>query len=162
MTTVVIALGSNLGDRVGNLRRACSQLGAAGVAITARSSIWETAPVPADQPAFLNAVVVAETALRARELLVAAKAIELRLGRRPSRHWGPRPIDIDILFYGDTGIDSDDLVVPHPRIAERSFVLAPLAEAWPGVLPVLGLRALDLLEPTGLEGLERTPESLAE
>ncbi len=162
MTTVVIALGSNLGDRVGNLRRACSQLGAAGVAITARSSIWETAPVPADQPAFLNAVVVAETALGARELLVAAKAIEFRLGRRASRHWGPRPIDIDILFYGDTGIDSDDLVVPHPRSAERSFVLAPLAEAWPGVLPVLGLRALDLLEPTGLEGLERTPESLAE
>lgn len=162
MTTVVIALGSNLGDRAGNLRRACQLLADEGVTLTRRSSIWETAPVPAGQPAFLNAVVVGDTALGAAGLLAATKRLERQLGRRPARHWGPRPIDLDILFFGDTRIDSIELVVPHPRIAERAFVLAPLSEAWPGVLPLLGRRALDLLAEVGLEGLRRTGDSLEE
>jgi 2-amino-4-hydroxy-6-hydroxymethyldihydropteridine diphosphokinase len=157
---VVLALGSNLGDRAGNLRRACALLAGGGVVLERCSHAWETPPVPADQPAFLNAAVSGQTALGAPELLALAKTIERELGRRPNRHWGPRPIDIDILFYDDARISSEDLTVPHPRIAERGFVLAPLAEAWPGPLPVLGVRALDLLARVGNEGLRRTAITL--
>ncbi len=160
MTRVVIALGSNLGDRLGNLRAAVRLLAERGVAVIAASSIWETAPVPADQPPFLNAVVTAETALAPEDLLTALKAIEHELGRRPTRHWGPRPADLDILFYGESTVASEALTIPHPRIAERSFVLAPLAEVMPGPLPVLGRPALELLVAVGTTGLARTPHAL--
>lgn len=155
MTTVVVALGSNLGDRLGNLRAALGLLEERGVAITARSSVWQTAPVPADQPSFLNAVVVGETSLQAVELLRALQAIEHKLGRRSGRRWGPRPADLDLLFYGDEAIDLPELKVPHERILERNFVLAPLAEAMPGRLPVLGGTATAALDKVGLEGLAR-------
>ncbi len=153
VTEAVIALGSNLGDRLGNLRAAVEQMEAAGVAILRRSSVWETAPVPADQPRFLNAVVVGETGLAPHELLAALKRIEHALGRRPSRHWGPRPADLDILFYGEMVLATPDLTIPHPRIAERGFVLAPLSEVLSGPLPVLRKSALELLAalPAGTE-----------
>jgi len=155
MVRVVLALGSNLGDRLGNLRAALGQLETAGVAVSAVSSAWETAPVPAGQPPFLNAALVAETDLAPEALLDLAKAVERALGRRPSRRWGPRTIDVDILFHGDGSFRSERLTIPHPLIAERSFVLAPLAEVLPGPLPVLGRSALELLEKTGTEGLRR-------
>ena len=160
MTSVVLALGSNLGDRAANLRSAVERLEAIGIAVTKRSSIWETPPVPADQPEFLNAAIVAETELAPLDLLRALKAIEYDLGRRHGRHWGPRPIDLDILFYGDQAIDLPDLTVPHPRIAERAFVLAPLAEVVEGALPVLGQSAQQLLREIGLQGAISTDERL--
>ena len=160
MTEVILALGSNLGDRPGNLRRAIELLGDEGIAVQRASSVWETPPVPADQPPYLNAAVVAETALTPPELLGAAKRIEHTLGRRPNRHWGPRPIDIDILFYGAEQVDEPGLQVPHVRIAERAFVLVPLSEVVSGPLPVLGATALALLARLAVEGLRRTEHVL--
>ena len=156
MTEVILALGSNIGDRPGNLQRALDLLGDEGVQLTRVSSVWETAPVPADQPSFYNIAVVSKTSLTPPELLAAAKRVEARLGRRPSRHWGPRPIDVDIVFYGHEVMATSDLVIPHARIAERSFVLAPLSEIKSGPLPVLGATALELLESLDQSGLRRT------
>ena len=155
MTLVAIALGSNLGDRIGNLRAAVKELEARGVTVLRCSGTWETAPVPSDQPAYLNAAVAVETALAPLELLAVLKAIEHAFGRRPERRWGPRPLDLDILLYGGERVELPGLEVPHPRILERAFVLAPLAEVWPGTLPVLGVSALDALAATGLEGARR-------
>lgn len=160
MAEVVIALGSNLGDRIANLREAVRRLNEEGVAVTRRSSVWETAPVPADQPAFLNAVLVGDTELEPHDLLAALKRIEYALGRRPGRRWGPREVDLDILFYAELSLDTPDLRIPHERIAERSFVLAPLADVVSGPLPVLGNSAVELLDLTGREGLELTELTL--
>jgi 2-amino-4-hydroxy-6-hydroxymethyldihydropteridine diphosphokinase len=154
-TPVVIALGSNLGDRAANLRAAVSALDEEHITVTGRSAIWETAPVPADQPAFLNAVVTAEANLSPRSLLKLLKAIEHRLGRRPERRWGPRPIDLDILFYGRAKVLTSELTIPHAGILDRAFVLAPLAEVLPGQLPHLGTSAADALRRVGTEGLWR-------
>lgn len=156
MTAVVIALGSNLGDRAGNLREAVRRMDEAGINVVTRSHIWETPPVPADQPEFLNAAVTADTDLAPLDLLHALKTIEYDLGRRPGRRWGPRPIDLDILFYGEGPIDEPTLTVPHPRIAERAFVLAPLSEVAHETLPVLGRSARELLDAIGLQGAVRT------
>lgn len=155
MTVVYLALGSNLGDRLANLRAAVAALEERGIAVTARSSVWETPPVPAGQPPYLNAVVATETDLDPQSLLRELKAIEGALGRRPGPHWGPRPIDLDILFFGDERIETDALTVPHPRIAERAFVLAPLSDIVRGPLPTLGVSTLELLERTGLQGATR-------
>ena len=160
VTTVVLALGANLGDRLANLRSAVAMLQQAGLKVTARSEVWETAPVPAGQPAYLNAAVVAETGLAPLELLALAKRIERDLGRRPSRRWGPRPADVDILFYGDLVLENETLTIPHPRIAERPFVLAPLSDVWAGPLPVLGKTAAELLKVVGLDDAWRTGERL--
>jgi len=156
MTIVTLALGSNLGDRLANLRAAIALLQERGVPAIRFSGVWETDPVPADQPSYLNAVITAETTLSASELLAVAKEVEYLLGRRPSRRWGARAADIDILFYGDQRIDEPGLVVPHPRIAERGFVLAPLAEVTDGPVPILNRTALDLLAAVGITGLTRT------
>ena len=160
MTIVVLALGANLGDRLANLRAAVSMLEKAGLTVSSRSEVWETAPVPAGQPAYLNAALVAETELTPLELLTLVKRIERDLGRRPGRRWGPRPADIDILFFGELEMASEALTIPHPRIAERSFVLAPLSDVWIGPLPVLGRSASELLEAVGMEGAWRTGERL--
>ena len=153
---VTLALGSNLGDRLANLRAALALLEERGLRAVAVSSVWETAPVPADQPPYLNAAVVVDTGLDPPALLATLKEIERLLGRRPGRRWGPRPIDLDILFYDGLRVETPDLVIPHPRVAERGFVLAPLAEVLPGPLPILGRTALELLAGIGAEGLSRT------
>lgn len=155
MTIVILGLGSNIGDRVANLRDAIAGLAERGVAVVGASSLWETPPVPDDQPWYYNGVVVAETSLEPGALLEAAKEVEHLAGRRPNRRWGPRPLDVDILFYGDEAITTTRLTVPHPGIAERGFVLAPLAEAWHGELPVLGERALEHLARVDRSGLSR-------
>ncbi|MBA4179905.1 MAG: 2-amino-4-hydroxy-6-hydroxymethyldihydropteridine diphosphokinase [Anaerolinea sp.] len=160
MTKAVLALGSNLGDRLANLRAAVSMLEEAGLEVIAKSEVWETAPVPADQPPYLNAAVVAETGLEPLDLLRELKRIEHDLGRREGTRWGPRPIDLDILFYGDLALNSETLTIPHPRIAERAFVLAPLTDIIDEPLPVLGKTAAELLEAVGLEGAWRTRERL--
>ncbi len=155
MTTVAIALGANIGDRLGNLRAAVASLPDHGVTPSRASSVWETPPVPADQPPFLNAALLAETNLAPGELLAALKRIEHDLGRRPGRRWGPRPIDLDILLYGELQLHTPDLTIPHPRIAERAFVLAPLAEIWPAPIPGLAAAPADLLQRLGLQGARR-------
>lgn len=155
MTTVILGIGANIGDRVANLRDGLAGLAERGLAVTQTSSLWETPPMPADQPWYYNGVVVAETGLSATAVLDAAKEVERLAGRRPNRRWGPRPLDVDILFFGTERIESERLTVPHPGITERGFVLAPLAEAWPGELPVLGERALDYLARVDRSGLAR-------
>jgi 2-amino-4-hydroxy-6-hydroxymethyldihydropteridine diphosphokinase len=157
---VVLALGSNLGERAKNLRSAVECLRRRGVEPVRCSSIWDTPPFPEGQPRFYNAVFVAETGLSARGLLRAAKVCEQALGRAETYRWGPRVIDVDILFYGEEEVELEDLVIPHPRISERAFVLAPLSEVWSGALPVLGKTARELLERVESEGVVRTPEAL--
>lgn len=153
MVTVYLALGSNLGDRLANLRAALHALEMAGLRVTATSSVWETDPIPPGQPPYLNAVVRAETALSPQDLLRTAKRIERELGRTPGPRWGPRVVDIDILLYGEERFATAELEVPHPRVAERAFVLAPLAEVTSGPLPVLGRSAAELLALVGQHGI---------
>jgi len=134
LRTVHLGLGTNLGDRAANLKAALAAL-ADIVAIGEGSSVWETAPMHVlDQPPFLNMAVVGTTTLEPLDLLARIKAIETRLGRVASVRYGPRLIDIDILAMGDETIDSEVLTLPHPRLSERRFVLAPLAEIAPDLI----------------------------
>ena len=131
MVAAYIALGSNLGDRQGNLERAVAAL-SDYLEIRARSSVLETAPQYLEaQPDFLNMVLMGRTEIAAADLLATLQSLERRLGRVPSARFGPRVIDIDILYYGDHVIDLPDLQVPHPRLHERLFVLRPLLEIAP-------------------------------
>src|SRR5215472_6333889 len=129
MPTIYIALGSNVGEREANLRCAVQLLEHSGVVVTKLSSFYETEPVGyLDQPWFLNAVLEATTDLPADQLLSALRGIESYMGSSKPFVNGPRLIDLDILLYGDTVIDTATLRVPHPRMLQRNFVLAPLAE----------------------------------
>lgn len=130
MVTAYLGLGANLGDRLANLQRAVDLLTELpGVAVTRSSRVYETDPVGGpDQPEYLNAVVEIRTDLPPHALLGACLGVEARIGRVRSERWGPRPIDVDLLTYADRTIDDPDLVVPHPRMHERGFVLVPLAE----------------------------------
>ncbi|MGE4218485.1 MAG: 2-amino-4-hydroxy-6-hydroxymethyldihydropteridine diphosphokinase [Alphaproteobacteria bacterium] len=142
---VFIALGSNLGNRVDNLSLAMKTL-EGFVTLSAWSPTYDTAPeYVTDQPRFLNMVVRGETALSCPDLLMRLKRIEADLGRVPGQRFGPRPIDLDILFYGDAVIDLPDLIVPHPRLAERVFVLRPLSDIAPGKRhPVTGQTVVEM------------------
>jgi 2-amino-4-hydroxy-6-hydroxymethyldihydropteridine diphosphokinase len=123
-----LGLGSNLGDRMANLRRAVTLLNREGVRAVRSSRVYETDPVGPPQPEYLNAVIEAETALAPHDLLRACLAVEQTMGRVRAERWGPRVIDVDVLIYDDERIDEPDLIVPHPRMHERAFVLAPLLE----------------------------------
>lgn len=136
---VFIALGTNLGDQEANLQRAKAAL-SPEVHLVRESPIYETAPWGfEDQPNFLNQVIEARTDLSPRALLAHLKAIEARLGRQKTFRNGPRLIDLDILFYGSRIIRENDLEIPHPRLADRAFVLVPLKDLAPDfVHPELG------------------------
>jgi 2-amino-4-hydroxy-6-hydroxymethyldihydropteridine diphosphokinase len=124
-----LGLGSNLGERLATLQAAVERLERPGIVVVRSSRVYESAPVGGPpQPDFLNAVIEARTDLPPRELLRASHAVEAALGRERSIRWGPRTLDIDILTYGDLSIDEPDLVVPHPRMHRRAFVLLPLLE----------------------------------
>ncbi len=129
--TAYLGLGSNLGERKANLNRALEYL-SQKLKITRVSSVYDTEPVGnPDQSRFLNMVCQVETTIGPESLLVLAKGIEQKMGRLPGKINSPRPIDIDILFYGNQVINTPGLVIPHPRLAERAFVLVPLAEIAP-------------------------------
>jgi 2-amino-4-hydroxy-6-hydroxymethyldihydropteridine diphosphokinase len=129
---VYVALGSNLGDRAENLRQARVQIDAPDLRVLRVSSIYETAPRDLeDQPWFLNQVIECQTDLFPRQLLERLKKIEKAMGRKRIVTKGPREIDLDILLYGDAVVKAPELEIPHPRLAERRFVLEPLAELAP-------------------------------
>ena len=129
-TTAYIGIGANLGRREATLRKAISMLDARGdIRVAAASDLIESAPLgPADQPAYLNGVVLIETGLAAEALFERMCSIESSLGRTRSATWGPRTIDLDLLLYGDAVIDSDELTVPHAQMHLRSFVLKPMCQ----------------------------------
>ena len=140
MTQIIyLSLGSNLGDRLVNLRTAISSL-PPSIHPIAQSSVYDTEPWGySDQPTFLNLVIKASTSLDPFEVFTFVKEIEVSMGRQETFRFGPRLIDLDILFYDELVLDSPELIIPHPRLAERAFVLVPLAEIAPDLHhPVLG------------------------
>lgn len=143
-----LSAGSNLGDRLTNLRRALAGLAAEGLHIRKVSSVYHTEPLGyREQPWFLNIAVELETSLSPRSLLQACRIVEEAGGRTRTFPEGPRTIDLDILLYGDAIVDEPDLQIPHPRMAKRRFVLQPLAEIAPqAVHPVLKMSVRALLD----------------
>ncbi len=147
MVEVIVAIGSNVGKRGRNLNEAVSRISELGQVLDA-SSIYETEPMYYEkQGPFLNAVIAMESSLSPTELLDRLKAIEKSMGRDPKApRYGPRVIDLDIIFYGDTVLSEPSLQIPHPRVAERAFVLVPLREIRPGLVdPASGRSVREML-----------------
>jgi 2-amino-4-hydroxy-6-hydroxymethyldihydropteridine diphosphokinase len=162
LKTAFLGLGSNVGDREAQLREAVKLLESDEVRVLRRSSLYETAPQEMlDQPWFLNAVVQVETTFFPMQLLARVRQIERDMGRRRVTPKGPRNIDIDILFYGRVVIATAELEVPHPRIAQRRFVLDPLAEIAPDFRhPLTGKTANEMLNALEPQGVRRLAVSL--
>jgi len=160
--TVYVALGTNIGDRPANLEAALAALHPA-IELSRRSPIYETQPWGyADQPAFLNMVIEGQTLLPPLDLLAQLKDLEQTLGRTPTFRNGPRLIDLDILFYDDLLLDTPALVIPHPRLHERTFVLVPLAQLAPGfVHPRLRSSIIQLLDALDTGGVTLFRPALA-
>ena len=155
--TVYLSLGANLGDRLANLRLALTRLQTLA-RLEEVSSLYETEPQGvSDQPLFLNAVCRVSTGLEPQALLRFLKNVERETGRQPGgERWGPRPIDLDILLYDDRVLDAPELTVPHPRLAERAFVLVPLCELAPELRhPLLGKTMKELLASLGKKGVRK-------
>ncbi len=149
MNGIFVGLGANIGDRERTIRRALAQLDKLPETELLRvSSLYDTDPIGVlEQPPFLNAVAELESGLAARELLWHLLLVERRLGRDGTRQrWGPRTIDLDLLLYGNDEIDEPDLIVPHPELHRRAFVLVPMAELAPDLLhPVIDRSVRELL-----------------
>lgn len=158
--TAYVALGANIGNREENLVAAVRLLCESGCDVAGVSSLYATKPVGVtDQPDFLNAVVAVKTDLNPHDLLATCRRIEHELGRQRTIRWGPRVIDIDILLYEGAAVDEKELIIPHPRMLERAFVLVPLAEVAPDVDVGGGLTACEALTRIDLSGVERVCEA---
>ncbi len=151
----IIALGSNLGDRAANLQTAIQKMHPV-VRVTQASPIYQTPPWGiTDQPWFLNQVVRGTTLLPPLNLLTFLKDLELKIGRQPAARFGPRLIDLDILFYDDLVLESKSLTIPHPELHKRAFVLVPLLDVAPDwIHPVIGQRTAELLEQVDSREIE--------
>lgn len=149
--TAYLGLGSNLGDRRGNLQAALGELERVGVDVVASSSTYDTAPVGEvlDQPDFLNACQFVRTAHGPEDLLDACKAVERTLGREPGLRHAPRVVDVDVLLMGDTTYRSRRLRLPHPEVSARRFVLVPLLELDPDLTLPDGTACADALDALG-------------
>jgi len=158
LTEIGLGLGSNIGDKPGNIRKALALLQERGIArIVATSSIYRTPPWGyVDQDFFANACALAQTRLGPLELLAATNALERDMGREASVRWGPRLIDIDILFHGDAPFENAQLTLPHKDLFERAFVLTPLAEIAPG-LRLSGRSIAEAAARFAAEPLEKWP-----
>jgi 2-amino-4-hydroxy-6-hydroxymethyldihydropteridine diphosphokinase len=161
-----VALGSNLGDKEDNLRRAILEMiSQKTISVIEMSSVYETEPMYYEnQDLFLNCVIAVKTDLRPRELLERLQGIELEMGRQRNVKYGPRVIDLDILFYGDEIVSEPGIEIPHPRLAERPFVLIPLNEIRPKLIhPVLGKSVSELLASLKVdEQVVKRPSLLAD
>lgn len=148
ITKVFIGAGSNLGNKKNNIEKALELLGETpGVTVRRVAPLYRTEPVGyLDQDWFLNTVAEVFTILSPRELLGVLLAIEERLGRVRTVHWGPRPVDLDIILYGNESVNEPGLVIPHPCMLERVFVMAPLSDLAPDLVLPGGARAVDLAE----------------
>jgi 2-amino-4-hydroxy-6-hydroxymethyldihydropteridine diphosphokinase len=155
MPIAYLGLGSNLGDRRANLSAAAAAMAPSAVVLRS-SSIYQTEPWGyLEQPAFLNQVLEVETSLSPADLLAALKRLEASLGRQATFRYGPRLIDLDILLYDQLVLHQPDLVIPHAQLAERAFVLVPLAELAPGLIhPLLGVSMAELKGRIDLSGVK--------
>lgn len=160
MMAVCIALGSNLGDREANIRMALRGI-TRMAQVAAVSALYETEPEGPPQPPFYNAACRIETGLEPRPLLRFLQALEHEIGRRPGAgRNAPRVIDLDILLFDDRTVELPDLVIPHPRLAQRAFVLVPLAEVAPeAVIPSLGKAVRELATATGRAGVRKVRDA---
>ena len=153
---IYLALGSNLGDRLANLKQAVASL-TPQAEVRAKSQVYETLPWGyEDQPKFLNQVVRATTYLEPEPLLKHLKRLEVALGRKESFQNGPRVIDIDILFYDDLVLNKPSLVIPHPRLHERGFVLLPLLEIAPDLIHPLNKKSVrEMAAECNMDGIQK-------
>jgi 2-amino-4-hydroxy-6-hydroxymethyldihydropteridine diphosphokinase len=158
MADVFLGLGSNLGDRIGNIREALTLLEKSEkMTIVTVSSLYETEPVGnPDQPKFVNCVARVDTEFDPHSLLNMVKAMETAMGRKPNTHLRARPIDIDILLYDDIDLESLDLVIPHSRLKSRRFALEPLLELEPSVSdPITGKKFREFLEDVSSQTISK-------
>lgn len=165
MTPVYIALGSNIGHPLSQLRAALASLaGLPDTRLESVSSGWRSTAIgPGEQPDYLNAVALIVTGLAPTALLQALQQIETEQGRERAEHWGPRTLDLDILLYGDQAISTEQLTIPHPRMTERNFVLYPLLEISNTKLQLPdGTTIASLLQQCPTSGLEKTQQPLLE
>ena len=160
MAEAYLALGGNVGDARATLDRVVASFcDGAAVRLLARSCDYQTPPWGVtEQPPFINLCIAVETELAPRALLARALAVERAFGRDRTREqrWGPRPVDIDLIAYDEVTLDEGDLILPHPRLFERAFVLVPLAEIAPDRL-VAGIKVKDALARLETSGIERLP-----
>jgi 2-amino-4-hydroxy-6-hydroxymethyldihydropteridine diphosphokinase len=161
MARVVIALGGNVGDVRATFKKAIAHIcGMAQAALLARSSDYATAPWGEEnQPGFINACIEIETGLDPHALLFTLHKIEQKFGRdrATERRWGPRTLDLDLIAYDDVKLDKPELILPHPRLFERAFVLVPLAEIAPRRV-IAGRNVKDALAQLSTDGIERLPD----